>query len=618
MKPFPSKSVISIVVASVLAGVLVLLAVLQFDWVNKVAQAEQDRMEASLETDIVRFRWDFYTQLLHVCSAFQVEPSTLSTNALQAYADRYEDWMFASTRPRLVAGLWIWKVQNRAGDRLFRLNPATRKFEHASWPREFAMLSAAVRQDPANFFRYAGPIGVRRHWNLVEQVPALVRALWGTEPPGKPFPQGYIVVELNMKYLQASLFPLLTERYFRGPRGLVYRVSIVSRSTPGAIIYESGQGRKSSYPPDAVVDLLPVRFAGLLQLPFSARLTASSALNQGNDLLPSFARPRSGNDRSPIVVLAGQTADWQMIVRHRSGSLQAAVLELRHRDLAVSLGVLVVLAAGMALIVISAQRAQRLARSQMDFVAGVSHELRTPLAVICSAAENLADGVIAAKDQIREYGTLIKNEGRHLTEMVEQTLGFAAQQAGRSEDLVPVEIPGVIDAALVQAGLTTDSSDIQLEKQIQPDLPLVAANPSALIRCLQNLLVNAVKYGGESPWVRISARAVRGVKKREVEVVVMDRGIGIAPRDLPHIFEPFYRGRSREVTQIRGTGLGLSLARDIAEAMGGVLTVRSQLGKGTSFILRLPALVVTASAPVSEHSASNRGGDAIRDERVRV
>jgi signal transduction histidine kinase len=618
MKVLPGKSVVSLFLASVLAGVLVLLAVLQFHWINKVAQAEQDRMETSLETDIVRFRWDFYSQLLHVCSAFQVEPDNLSTKALRSYADRYEDWTFASTRPRLVAGLWVWKAQNNSGTRLFRLNPVSEKLERASWPPEFGPLRAAFQRDPATFFRFAGPLGARRHWNLVEQVPALVRVSWGPPMPGRPSPQGYVIIALDMKYLRSSLLPLLTERYFRGPRGLVYRVSIVSRSSPRNSIYESGGNTKSGYPPDAVVDVIPLQFASLLQSPLPDRLIAGSRVNLASGFLPSFARPGLGKTPSPIIVLAGQKPDWQMIVRHRSGSLQAAVVELRRRDLAVSFAVLVVLAVGMALIVISAQRAQRLARSQMDFVAGVSHELRTPLAVICSAAENLADGVIAAQDQIREYGALIKTEGRHLTEMVEQTLGFAAQQTGRPETVVPVEIAGVIDAALMQAGLVIGSSDIHLEKQIQPDLPTVVADPSALIRCLQNLLVNAVKYGGENVWVRISARAVRGKKKREVEIVVADKGIGIAPRDLPHIFEPFYRGQSRQVAQIRGTGLGLSLARDIVEAMGGTLSVKSELGKGTSFTLRLPALTVVENVALTEPFAANRTGDKIGDEQIRV
>ena len=101
----------------------------------------------------------------------------------------------------------------------------------------------------------------------------------------------------------------------------------------------------------------------------------------------------------------------------------------RRRNLLLSFGVLLVLAVSMALIIISAQRARRLARLQMEFVAGVSHELRTPVAVICSAADNLAEGFVGAKDQVKEYGALIRNEGRRLAGMIEQILRFAAGQS---------------------------------------------------------------------------------------------------------------------------------------------------------------------------------------------
>jgi signal transduction histidine kinase len=610
MKPFPSRSLLSIVVASALAGVLVLLAVLQFDWVGKVAQAEKEHMEADLDTGIGRFRWDFYTQLLHVCSAFQLGPRELESSSLQPYAERYEDWANASTRPRLVSGLYIWKARNPSGRRLFRLNPATRKFENAAWPAAFETLRFHLGHDPAKFLRHSVVDKWSRRWGLVEQVPALVRGFWTSQPhdsgnAGGTGLEGCAIIMLDMKYMQSALFPLLRERYFRGPRGLMYRVSIISQSSPRAVIYESGPRpvMSTGSPPDAVVDLVPWR-PGFLVNPLADQLPAASGLDRANDPLVQYFRRQLANQRAPIVMLAGPKVDWKVVARHRSGSVQAAVMELRDRDLAVSLGVLIILAVSIGLIVVFAQRAQRLAKIQMDFVAGISHELRTPLAVICSAADNLADGVVASGNQIKEYGALVRNEGRHLAEMVEQILGFAAQQVGRpSEDrTMPVEIAEVIDAALVQAGLTLKDSDIKVETRIEAGLPAVLGDAAALIRCLRNLLVNAMKYGGDSRWVRISARSCHSRRRLEIEIVVEDRGIGIDPADLPHIFEPFYRGRSREVAHIRGTGLGLSLAKDIAEAMGGFLSVKSALGRGSSFIVRLPAFTAVESPSVAKES----------------
>jgi signal transduction histidine kinase len=106
-----------------------------------------------------------------------------------------------------------------------------------------------------------------------------------------------------------------------------------------------------------------------------------------------------------------------------------------------------------------------------------------------------------------------------------------------------------------------------------------------------------LKYGGEKRWVRIRAGSTDG--GAPVHISVEDRGEGIDPGDLPHIFEPFYRGKSARAAQIHGAGLGLSLARDIAEGMGGHLEVSSEPGRGSTFTLDLPA-AGTQARPAEE------------------
>jgi signal transduction histidine kinase len=103
------------------------------------------------------------------------------------------------------------------------------------------------------------------------------------------------------------------------------------------------------------------------------------------------------------------------------------------------------------------------------------------------------------------------------------------------------------------------------------------------------LITNALKYGSERRWIGIQARlSEHGLSGKEIQISVSDRGIGIDSSDLPHIFEPFYRSPHVAAAQIHGTGLGLPLARSIAEAMKGELTVRSVPGRGSSFTLHLP------------------------------
>jgi len=234
-----------------------------------------------------------------------------------------------------------------------------------------------------------------------------------------------------------------------------------------------------------------------------------------------------------------------------------------------------------------------LARLQMDFVAGVSHELRTPLAVICSAGDNLADGVVASStQQIRQYGELIRKEGRQLAAMVEQIMQYASDRSGlRHYELQPARIVDVIQAVLEEARPVNEMLGFTVEQSIEPGLPLVRVDVEALSQALQNLVNNAVKYSGDSRWLSVKAASARTKKGVEVQVAVEDRGVGIAAADLPHVFDPFYRGTAATAAQVHGTGLGLYTAREAVAAMGGVVRVRSTPGKGSVFTIHIPALV---------------------------
>jgi signal transduction histidine kinase len=105
------------------------------------------------------------------------------------------------------------------------------------------------------------------------------------------------------------------------------------------------------------------------------------------------------------------------------------------------------------------------------------------------------------------------------------------------------------------------------------------------------LITNALKYGSEQKWIGIQTRLTdHGLTGREIQVSISDRGIGIAPEEIRHIFEPFYRSPSVTAAQIHGTGLGLPLAKSIMEAMKGQVTVKSAPGRGSTFTLHLPCV----------------------------
>jgi signal transduction histidine kinase len=227
----------------------------------------------------------------------------------------------------------------------------------------------------------------------------------------------------------------------------------------------------------------------------------------------------------------------------------------------------------------------------MDFVATVSHELRTPLTVIRSAAQNLSAGVVSDPAQAKQYGDLIEAEGRRLTDMVEQVLEYAGLSGNRTLSRTHAVDAGAIAREVVESSAALfDVERVEIALDIAEPMPPVLADEHALRRALQNLVTNAFKYGADGRWIGVSVTSAKARSgANEVHLSVTDRGRGIDPGDLPHIFEAFYRGRYAVDRQIHGNGLGLSLVKRIAEAHGGRVTVESTPGQGATFTIHLPA-----------------------------
>jgi signal transduction histidine kinase len=140
-----------------------------------------------------------------------------------------------------------------------------------------------------------------------------------------------------------------------------------------------------------------------------------------------------------------------------------------------------------------------------------------------------------------------------------------------------------------------------VQRDIAPDLPAVLGDAPALRSAVQNLVANAVKYGGRDRWVGIRAHHVRERRRSEVWITVSDHGPGIPAAELPHVFEPFYRGADALERQIHGNGLGLSLVRRIVTAHGGRVNVATKPGAGTAFTIALPVAQADArTSPVAD------------------
>lgn len=302
---------------------------------------------------------------------------------------------------------------------------------------------------------------------------------------------------------------------------------------------------------------------------------------------PPARRGRGGRKkgpgfRRPALLEQGSEGIWRLEARHKGGSLETLIERTRVRNLVVSGVTLLFLGGALGALGYALQRSQRLARLQLEFTAGVSHELRTPLAVIVSAGDNLAEGFVRDPLKVREYGALVRDEGTRLTGMVDQVLRFSEFEADR----IPLTRRSVLLSdviAQVEREMRPAAERLGCEWESSIENAAVSVDAEALRVAVRNLVENALRHGG-GKWIR-----VRGAVQGDTAVVtVEDRGSGISPADLSHLFEPFYRGVDSRAQQRKGSGLGLALVDRIARAHGGSVTAANKPEGGARFTLTIP------------------------------
>ena len=216
----------------------------------------------------------------------------------------------------------------------------------------------------------------------------------------------------------------------------------------------------------------------------------------------------------------------------------------------------------------------------------MSHELKTPLTVIRSAGQNLAHGTVDDPEQVKRYGALVEEEGRRLSGLVDQVMQFAGNQSDKGYNFETVAFAPIVENALSDCRSLIEEKGLEVESRIPEDLPPVHADAAAMRRAVANLIDNAVKYAGQEKWIGLTAGVDGKSPGSNVFLRVEDRGPGLDKADLSHLFEPFYRGKG--VSQIRGSGLGLSLVQQIVEAHRGRVSVEAGRGSGAAFTIYLP------------------------------
>ncbi|HLL49260.1 MAG TPA: HAMP domain-containing sensor histidine kinase, partial [Thermomicrobiales bacterium] len=230
--------------------------------------------------------------------------------------------------------------------------------------------------------------------------------------------------------------------------------------------------------------------------------------------------------------------------------------------------------------------AEEASRLKSSFLRMATHELRTPLTIVSGYVELLADS--AAKRltrEEREFVEIAKSGTKTLTTLVEDLLDLARIEAGRLELTIgPVDVGDVVERVHRMVAAQAAAKGIRSTFTLEPDLARVAADPDRLFQVLLNLIGNAIKFTERGQVQSTVCRRRDGVK-----ISVADTGIGIAPEALSSIFDEFRQADASTTRRFGGTGLGLAIAKRLVEMQGGTLTVESEIGVGSTFILWLPA-----------------------------
>ena len=576
MRSRADKAPFTLLLIGALVALVATLAILQYNWLGQISVAERQTMQANLRTQGRGLQEEISKEIENTASGFVISLSDYRNKQWEDLINRYLRWKSTTRYRGLIKSVFLAGANQDEPFDLMAVDESQKRLVPVSWPESFSGIRNRFALSEGSFAinrtfkelkeEHLTKESLVEHGFIDEDVPAMVRFLVEFGQENEPhnltdrdrrsieemkavhqFPLAVIVFDID--YIRHVFIPELFKRRFTIDGSIDYDLQVVKR-------YINNEKRDERVP--------------------------NEALSVSGDLIMRVFLGRSSADFS-------RGPSWQILISHRAGSLEAAVAQVRKRNLIVSFGILSLLALSTIIIILISRRAQGLARKQMDFVAGVSHEFRTPLAVIHAVSENLADGLISDTKQVQECGAVIRNDARRLAGMVEQVLEFAGVNRGKSwYQIQPVDIEGVVEDVLARYSTLEPRKNLRVEKQFEPNLPPVLADRGALECAVRNIIDNAVKYGGEPCWIGIKAHTRQDDHKGAIEVTIADNGIGIKSADLDQIFEPFYRASDVVAAQIHGNGLGLSLVKKAVEANGGTISVSSTPGKGSWFTLVLP------------------------------
>jgi len=563
--------------------VVLVLSVLQYRWIDEVSETEESRARSRLREEITRIADAVDAEVTRAVLVFTIPPAPG-----EAIADKLDEmwqrWSRDAPWPRVVSGLRLVESQDTAW--------RTRAWGNAGTFDSRSIPDADVRLAPP----HAAPqrertvsASARTHALLIDGQPAMLAPLLVPASPRMI----WVVIRFDLSYLTDTFFSRLLQQHATPDDRSDFRFQIALKAptVPGTLLVAD----QFHFRPDCVMS----RRADGPTITVSGFKERSGRLESTAPSFTSRFEPGDGVSVAALLQAAGgcqipsppsNHGLMQISVRRADGDASDVFRDFRRRNMLVSGLVVVVLLAALGALVVSTERARRLARFQTVVAAGISHELRTPLASLSLAADHLKNGHVENAEQARRYGGIIEAQTRRLRHVVDQALALHRPRESNGElRREAVSIADTIQAACDGLAHRLNEAGIELERHIAPGIPSISADPELILRCLMNLIENSIKYARSGGWIHLSAYHTERRGRSVIEVVVEDRGPGIPDDEATAIFEPFFRGSSARLSRQPGSGLGLAIVKSAVDAHGGWIALERSIPQGCRFRVFFPA-----------------------------
>ncbi|OHE62287.1 MAG: hypothetical protein A2Z99_13185 [Treponema sp. GWB1_62_6] len=566
------------------------LEILQLRWINEVAERERFRLMQGLSATAGQLAAAFQNEIGILPAVFGFDRRELEEDIARDdwsdFKERWELWKAYALEPSIVADFHLLRASGAATDgSATGGTPST--YELRVWDgSDFAIDRRSDLKEALG-----AVVAERKRKSAFLDTSTLSDGTEALILPLGPDSEYWFIIRIDREVLVERLIPLLADRYLYGKTD--YRFRIVDRSD-GSTIYASDASEAGFGENDLSFPLLRSDFMMAFGPPEGTEMEsggdppALGLLKTRRDAFFALVDPDHGDSQGPkdkrvILRMRSNNDRWVLEAVHKSGSLAAAVRAMTIRSAAIGTSILALLAVALVTLALAFRRKQELAERQSEFIASVTHELKTPIAVIRSAADNLADGIIRDADKTARYGETIRQQGKRLSDMIDRLLRYSRIGDDGPMELRSIDLAELIERTLDRFKAELNDAGFRVERTLPAGIR-VSGDATALELALANLVSNALKHARDGAFLGVDLHA----DGKWATVSVRDHGNGIPRTERRAIFEAFYRGQEARERQTGGSGLGLNLVRRVCRSHGGNAFYQGRGALGAAFRMRLP------------------------------